>query len=505
MQKFISLLVLWLVGLSIGASPRGPIISGDLPDPTAIEFGGKYYMAATSSEWAPHFPIFRSDNLVDWHPIGHVFSLKPSWTKNSFWAPEWFVHNGKIYIYYTARKAADGISCIGVATADSPEGPFTDRGIVVEFGKEAIDPALIVDDGQLYISWKAYGLDSRPIELLACKLSDDGLALAGEPFSLLVDDENIGMEGQYWWKEGEYYYILYATGGCCGPGSDYAVCAARSKSLEGPYEKCPANPILRGANAEVASVGHGTPVTAADGRRMYICHSYLVGEEGSVGRQPVMFELVLGRDAWPEFVGGADARVNRVADTARAQKPGKVLFSDDFTSAALRPEWSWNYPFADVRAANVGGCLDLSFTPAAEVPRPIGALCLRPQSSGYVIKARIAGGNGGVVLYGDDNNNLTFGVDGDGLKLTSTRSGVAKIVGEVKLPCMPIGLKMTVCDGEVVEAAWSADGDGWCVLVDDGSLNGAGYNCWDRVARPGVYAEGPEKALFDKVVVTSLQ
>ena len=56
-------------------------------------------------------------------------------------------------------------------------------------GTEAIDAFIYDDNGQLYISWKAYGLDKRPIELLGCKLSADGLHLEGEPFSLLVDDE----------------------------------------------------------------------------------------------------------------------------------------------------------------------------------------------------------------------------------------------------------------------------------------------------------------------------
>ena len=86
------------------------------------------------------------------------------------------------------------ISCIGVAVADSPTGKFKDYGPVVEFGKEAIDAFILEDKGKLYISWKAYGLDNQPIELLACKLTDDGLRLDGKPFSLLRDDERQGME-----------------------------------------------------------------------------------------------------------------------------------------------------------------------------------------------------------------------------------------------------------------------------------------------------------------------
>ena len=92
-------------------------------------------------------------------------------------------------MYYTAKRKSDGVSCIGVATTKDVKKGFTDHGIVVEFGKEAIDPFVVEDNGELFITWKAYGLDNRPIELLGCRLSDDGLKLEGTPFMLMRDDE----------------------------------------------------------------------------------------------------------------------------------------------------------------------------------------------------------------------------------------------------------------------------------------------------------------------------
>ena len=159
---------------------------------------------------APYYPLFRSKDLVNWRQIGHLFEQQPAWTRSSFWAPELFHRNGKTYAYYTARRKTDGTSYIGVATADKPEGPYTDHGPIVEYGTEAIDAFVLEDAGELYISWKAYGLDPRPIELLACKISDDGLRMAGEPFTLLRDDKRQGMEGQHWLKIGDYYYIVYS-------------------------------------------------------------------------------------------------------------------------------------------------------------------------------------------------------------------------------------------------------------------------------------------------------
>ena len=107
-----------------------------------------------------YYPVFTSKDLVNWKQTGHVFEQQPEWTKSSFWAPEWYYHNGKVYVYYTARKKSNNTSYIGVATSDSPTGKFKDHGPVVEFGTEAIDAFILEDKGDLYISWKAYGLDN---------------------------------------------------------------------------------------------------------------------------------------------------------------------------------------------------------------------------------------------------------------------------------------------------------------------------------------------------------
>ena len=152
-----------------------PVIPGDIPDPSVIRIDDTYYATGTSSEWAPYYPMFTSKDLVNWTQVGHVFNQQPTWTSNSFWAPELFHHNGKVFCYYTARQKSTGISYIGVASADSPLQEFTDHGPIIEYGKEAIDAFVFNDGGQLYISWKAYGLDNRPIELLGSKLSADGL------------------------------------------------------------------------------------------------------------------------------------------------------------------------------------------------------------------------------------------------------------------------------------------------------------------------------------------
>lgn len=300
----LSLAAVLLSGCRQASFFENPVIKNDVPDPTVIRIGTTYYAAGTSgnSKWV--YPTFKSTNLVDWQPTGHIFEDWPDWTEGAFWAPELFEHNGKVFCYYTARNKYDHHSCIGVATADNPDGPFTDHGPLVQWTNEAIDSYVYNDNGQLYITWKAYGLDpNRPIELLASKLSNDGLHLEGEAFSLLKDVEDLGMEGQCIFHSGAYYYILYAARDCCSPRSDYEVRVARATSFAGPYEKYDGNPILRGDGEVIQSCGHGTLVDTPKGRLYYLCHSYLIGRYHE-GRQPILQELVIGRDGWPHFKTG---------------------------------------------------------------------------------------------------------------------------------------------------------------------------------------------------------
>lgn len=473
-----------------------PVIRGDVADPSILRIDQTYYVTGTSSEWAPYYPIFASSDLVNWKQTGHVFDEKPEWIKSSFWAPEWFHHKGKVYVYYTARKQSDNISCIGVAVADSPTGTFKDHGPIVEFGKEAIDAFVLEDNGKLYMSWKAYGLDNRPIELLACKMSDDGLRLEGEPFSLLRDDERQGMEGQQWFKKDGYYYLIYAVNGCCGPKSDYAVSVARSKKLEGPYEKYAGNPILHGSK-EVQSIGHGTITTTPDGRTYYLCHAYSQGGGFYQGRQPHLLELRMGEDKWPHFVTGEYASLTQPMPFSESVQEPISDFVDDFSGNSLRSEWSWNYPYTDATITLKSGKLSLSGTPKPEVKTGI-ALCLRPVTPDYVLETAIVNKNEswkGIALYGDADNLLTFGCAGDRLSLKLIRDGKERQLMDMPLPATSLYLRMQVTGGTQCAFYWSKDGYAWNDLPTSLSEEETrSLVRWDRIFRPGLYQQGTKEA-----------
>lgn len=497
-MKILPTIILFTTSLATSLAQQekyftNPVIHGDVADPSIIRIGNRYYATGTSSEWARYYPVFTSNDLVNWKAVGHIFKEKPSWIESSFWAPEWFQHKGKCYVYYTARKKSDNISCIGVAVSDSPTGEFKDYGPVVEFGKEAIDAFILEDRGKLYISWKAYGLDNRPIELLACKLSDDGLKLDGKPFSILRDDEHQGMEGQHWFKHDDYYYIIYSVRGCCGPNSDYAVSVARSKNIDGPYEKYEGNPILHGSK-DILSIGHGTITTTPDERMYYLCHAYLPGEGFYQGRQPHLQEIRFGEDKWPHFVTGEYASLAQPMPFAESVQEPTTDFYDDFSTEKLRPEWSWNYPFADVKSVLKDGKLYLSGTSKANV-KSGSALCLRPTSPNYSLETALLNHNNswkGLVMYGDGNNLVTLGAMDDRLILKCLLDGKEHKLAEMPLPSYPIHLRMIVKNGCSCSFDWSEDGDRWNRIEADELSDKEARSLvqWDRISRPGLYHEG---------------
>src|SRR5207249_8243112 len=103
------------------------VLPGDHPDPSVIKIGDTYWASATTSNWFPAFPLMKSADLVNWRLTGHVFNALPDWADYYFWAPEISYDKGKVYVYYAAHKKRGNL-CIGVASADKPEGPYRDHG-----------------------------------------------------------------------------------------------------------------------------------------------------------------------------------------------------------------------------------------------------------------------------------------------------------------------------------------------------------------------------------------
>ncbi|WP_114789112.1 family 43 glycosylhydrolase [Niabella yanshanensis] len=462
-----------------------PVIPGDFADPSVIRVGNTYYATGTSSEWAPHYPLFKSEDLIHWKEAGYIFDKTPEWASSSFWAPELFYRNGTYYVYYTARKKADGISCIGVATSEDPEKGFTDRGIVVEHGKEAIDAFITEEKDRWYLSFKAYGLDDRPIELLGYELSPDGLSTIGQPFMLLRDDKRKGLEGQCIIKRNDYYYLLYSAGGCCGVQCSYHVNVARSASLKGPYTSYQNNPVMDGFD-NWKCTGHGTIVSDQKGDDYYMFHAYNKKSDVFTGREGMLSRVHWNKDTgWPDFewISGQEVKG----------------FTDDFNTERLSAAWQWDFRHARLDIKVKKGQLHLSGIAVAGNTSGT-ALTLRPAQYNYELSTTVLNYNRsskGLVLYGDADQAIGIAAQGNQVVVWSTNDKTMVVHQTAVLrQQLPVHLKMIVAGKKTIQFFYSIDKQKW-QEIEVGDFDNNLTPPWDRSARPGLLQRGQEPAIFE--------
>jgi len=469
-------------------SNTSAFINGDFADPSIIKANGTYYAVGTSSEWAPHFPIYRSQDLRTWTQAGYVFDKAPGWTSGSFWAPEYYFNNGIYYIYYTARRKSDNLSCIGVATSKYPDRGFQDRGIIVSFGKEAIDGFVYKDKGQLYITFKAYGLDKRPIEILGAKLSADGLKLDGEPFSLLKDTDKQGMEGQSIVKHNEFYYLFYSAGNCCGTGCSYNVRVARSKSFKGPYEVYQQGPLLT-ANEAWKCPGHGTFVKKDDTCYVYIYHAYDKQSNVFTGREGMLAELHWpGDNGWPSFV----------PQQADKSTGGDITASFKETKPAQYWQWDFRHATPAIRQAN--GKLHLSGT-VKEGNKTGVVITVRPVSDHFDITTTVDNNNDavkGLAFYGDADAAIGVGAATDKVQLWMVKDNQRTVIASKTIrQNAPLELKLSMKPDLTCTVFYRQAGMDW-QQVGEAPQDISFLPRWDRSPRAGLHFQGrpAQEAVF---------
>ena len=284
-----------------------PVLRGDYPDPSVIRVGRDYWATATTSQWAPIFPLLHSTDLVNWRLTGSVLPSPPEWSAGSYWAPEISQNAGRFFVYYTARKK-NGPLCVAVADAASPQGPYTDRGPLVCQDVGSIDAAPVTDEnGRRYLVWKEDGnSQKRPTPLWAQPLSPDGTALVGERQEIFRNEapwEAHLVEGPFILRRADYFYMFYSADACCGRRCNYKTGVARSRKLLGPWERYERNPILAG-NEGWKCPGHGSIVDDPAGRTFLLYHAYHPSDFEFVGRQGLLDEVTWGADGWPAINEG---------------------------------------------------------------------------------------------------------------------------------------------------------------------------------------------------------
>ena len=249
-------LVLLLLGLPLVAAAQNPIIRDQFTaDPTARVFNNKVYLypshdikppVGQRQDWfcMEDYHVFSSENLTDWTDHGMIVTQnKVPWVRpNSYsmWAPDCVERNGKYYFYFPSAPAEGrGGFAVGVAIADSPEGPFVPEPEPIK-GINGIDPCVLqASDGNAYIFWGAGRCaklkpnmkelaDDTPKEKV--KWGEREFEMMG--VNCLKDLPNRQAEGPFAFEYNGNYYLTYPYVREKTEVLGYAM----SKNPMGPYE-----------------------------------------------------------------------------------------------------------------------------------------------------------------------------------------------------------------------------------------------------------------------------
>jgi hypothetical protein len=216
------------------------------PDPAPVVFGDELYVFTGCDRegnndfyYMTGWQCFSTKDMKNWTDHGRILEdTSFSWcNKNDAWASQCIERNGKYYFYFTTTNKSGGGRAIGVAVADSPEGPYRDP-----LGKPLcgpdwnyIDPTVIIDDdGQ---AWLMFG---NP-KCYYVKLKEDMVTLDGQIRQFDMNEQQFGKsskgttygEGPWIYKRNNLYYLVWASF-VDGYGGE-SQCYATGPSVTGPW------------------------------------------------------------------------------------------------------------------------------------------------------------------------------------------------------------------------------------------------------------------------------
>ena len=318
MKHFLTFVSALALAASVSAQTavyRNPIIDKNSPDPTILRADdGSFYLYATEN--TRNVPIYHSTDLVNWNLLGTAFTdeTRPKWNaKGMIWAPD-INKIGDKYVLYYAKSVWGGEweAGVGVAVANSPQGPFTDCGNIIDSRKigiqNCIDPFYIEDGGHRYLFWGSFH------GIYGAELTADGLSL--KPDSKPRKVAGSFMEGAYIQRRGGYYYLFGSAGTCCeGAKSTYRVTVGRSKNLFGPYVDKKGQLLLDNhyevvlqRNERVAGPGHNAEIVTDDAGTDFLIYHGFKTDKPRDGRV-VYMDRIDWVDSWPYIQGGTPSIV----------------------------------------------------------------------------------------------------------------------------------------------------------------------------------------------------
>ncbi|HLL71728.1 MAG TPA: glycoside hydrolase family 43 protein [Pyrinomonadaceae bacterium] len=332
-------------GAATANTYTNPVFDEDFPDPTVIRASdGFFYAYATQAVVAGktlNIQVTRSRDLIAWERLGDALPAKPAWANETqkFWAPHVSQHGDTFYMYYSADPNTLTGLCLAVATARSPQGPFTDIGKPLKCGKSFvnIDPMAFDDPrtGKRLLYWGSGFEPLRVQELAADRVSFKPGSTAREVVFPIKNEDPANyqrlVEGAWITHRDGFYYLFFSGDNCCGDKAHYAVMVARSRSATGPFETLaeatgePQSVILE-LNTRFIAPGHNSVIRDAAGDDWIVYHAIDAAKRNTdtsiAGdrdvRRIMLMDRLLWRRGWPRVEWGSPSTLPKRAPVIAA-------------------------------------------------------------------------------------------------------------------------------------------------------------------------------------------
>ncbi|MFC0272775.1 lipocalin-like domain-containing protein [Metabacillus herbersteinensis] len=239
-------------------------------DPSVISVNDSFYV------FGSHLAAAKSEDFMQWerfasevNPDNPLFENVVEELKETFdwaqsdtlWASDVIqLEDGKYYMYYNACKGDSPRSALGIAVADSVEGPYEDTGIILKSGMwdeisedgtiydakihpNTVDPDVFFDaEGKL---WMMYGSYSGGIFILELD-TETGKPIPDQGYGKkLLGGNHSRIEAPYvqYNPVTDYYYMYLSFGGLDSSGG-YNMRVVRSENPDGPYYDAEGNDMI---------------------------------------------------------------------------------------------------------------------------------------------------------------------------------------------------------------------------------------------------------------------
>jgi xylan 1,4-beta-xylosidase len=329
-----------------------PILPGFNPDPSIVRVGDDYYLATSTFEWFPGVQIHHSKDLLHGRVVAHPLNrlsqldLRGAPSSGGVWAPCLTYCDGLFYLIYTDVKARGEVKDTHNYLVTAPDilGEWSDP---VYLNSTGFDPSLFHDDdGRKWLVnmvWD-HRQGRNPFAGIALQeYSPAERRLVGPEYNIFKGTELGRTEGPHLYKVNGYYYLLTAEG---GTSLHHSVTLARSRSLFGPYQVHPRNPVLTSwddPTLPLQKAGHGDLVETqrGDWYMVHLCGRPIPTRgRCPLGRETAIQKVVWSADGWLELADGGHHPALEVAGPELPEQPWpQEPVRDDFDAPVLSPHF----------------------------------------------------------------------------------------------------------------------------------------------------------------------